>query len=333
MTVSRKTPPSNGPWLVCVAAATVIALGLTTGCDDVSPPTSTAPTSTAPTSTASSAIAASANAASSASSKTAAEQVSARATLTFSIEGRKVRSVRQEELIRTVGTVQFTAYDPYYTKPKTFRALPIDKVLAHGFRGESVDLKTVHFVLRATDGYTVPIEGSRLLEEGGHIAIDDIDHPNGWQPIGPGQVSPAPYYLVWSKETQKELVTHPRPWQLATIEISKFETSFPKTVPSDLPKSDKGWAGFELFRQRCIRCHAINQEGGRVGPELNVPQNITEYRPAQQIRDYITNPRKFRYGNMPANPDLTRPQLDSLLAYLHAMKDRKQDPGPPGTDH
>ena len=235
------------------------------------------------------------------SARSAAALVADRAALTFKIEGEKIRSVRRKELVDKLGTKTFTAFDPYYNKPKTYRALNLEDVLGVGFEGEK-SLAANHFVLRARDGYTVPIEGKRLFEEGGHIAIDDLDTEPGWQPIGPQQVNPGPYYLVWSKDEQKDLTTHPRPWQLESIEISKFENTFPKTLPAGEPETSPAWEGFRLFREQCIRCHAINQQGGKVGPELNVPQNITEYRPIDQIRAYIKDPRTFRYGNMPANP-------------------------------
>jgi mono/diheme cytochrome c family protein len=129
--------------------------------------------------------------------------------------------------------------------------------------------------------------------------------------------------LIWKKPEQGNLESHPRPWQLVTIEMARFDAVFPRTSPGAAPEpAQKGYA---LFRDRCVRCHAMNRQGGHVGPDLNVPRNILEYRPEAQVRAYIKNPLAFRYGNMPAHPDLTDADLDALIAYFRAMKDRKQD--------
>lgn len=258
-----------------------------------------------------------------ASAKAPAADPQGRAQLEFKDDGRSVRSLRRSQLQAAIASEDFSAFDPYYQKPKRYRALPIEKVLRVGFAPRKLDeLKRLHFVLKARDGYTVPIEGSRLLEGGAYIAIADLEMPS-WQPIGPQQANPGPYYLVWRNKDQTELRSHPRPWQLATIAIAPFDKTFPKTVPAGLAAGELGWRGFKLFREQCIRCHAINQQGGRVGPELNIPQSIVEYRPEEQIRAYIKNPLTFRYGNMPSNPHLTQRDLDSLIAYFQAMKTRK----------
>ena len=63
-----------------------------------------------------------------------------------------------------------------------------------------------------------------------------------------------------------------------------------------------------------------------MGPELNVPRSIVEYRPEQQIKDYVRDPGSFRYTSMPAHPGLSSEDLDALVAYLRAMSTRKHDP-------
>jgi mono/diheme cytochrome c family protein len=246
--------------------------------------------------------------------------------LSFRRDQRDLRSVSLRELAEHATARVVETDDPYYGVRKHFRALPLNESLAFGF-GQGVDqLRRLSFVLRALDGYAVPIEGSRLLEGGAYLAFDDVDVA-GFAPIGPQRVSPAPMYLVWTRPTQGNLDTHPRPWQLATIEIAPFEALYPHTLPTGEAADSASMHGFSVFRDHCIKCHAMNREGGRVGPDLNVPQSIIEYRPAEQIRAYVKNPAAFRYGAMPAHPHLSEQDLDGLVAYFAAMAQRKHDPG------
>ncbi len=241
--------------------------------------------------------------------------------LTFVRDGKTIATVSREDLKVAPETIE--GFDPYYGKNKRFRALKLSSVLERGF-GSASGLDKEEFVLRARDGYAVPMRGSLVMEDGAYIAIEDLDVP-GWDPIGPQHVSPAPFYLIWKKPEQTNLDSHPRPWQLDKIEIARFDAIYPHTSPGAAEGSLEA-KGYGLFRDRCIRCHAINREGGRVGPDLNVPQNVTEYRPEEQIRAYIRNPASFRYGNMPAHPDLSDPDLDALIGYLRAMKAHKYEP-------
>lgn len=254
----------------------------------------------------------------------AAEEPGAR--LEFRVDGRTVRVLTLAELEQVVGAETVENFDGYYHRAKRFRALRLDRVLDEAFRGAvGGPLRARHFVLRARDGYTVPISGERLLEPGAYLAVRDLDRP-GWEPIGPQRANPGPAYLVWREPSQVDLETHPRPWQLAAIEVARFEAVFPHTAPTGEPEGSPALRGYGLFAELCVRCHAINREGGRVGPDLNVPQSVTEYRPEAQIRAYVRNPMTFRYGAMPAHPNLTDADLDGLVAYLRAMALRKHDP-------
>lgn len=252
--------------------------------------------------------------------------VTASARLTFARDGRPVRSFSLAELTELSPPVTVSGFDPYYQRAKRFRAMPLEALLVAAFSPATVvELARMQFVLRAQDGYTVPLSGQRLLEGGAHLAIADLDVA-AWEPIGPRRANPGPFYLVWSNPAQGDLETHPRPWQLATIEIAAFETVFPHTAPVGEPDGAPAWRGYALFREQCVRCHAVNREGGRVGPDLNVPRSIVEYRPAEQIRSYIRNPLRFRYSVMPAHPGLTDGDLDGLLAYFQRMSALKFDP-------
>lgn len=225
-------------------------------------------------------------------------------------------------LVAQIPPVTITQFDPYYAARKTYRALPLRAVLELGTGAPAAELARVEWILRASDGYAVPITGDKLLEDGAHIAIEDVEVP-GWAPIGPKRANPGPYYLVWAKEGQLDLEDHPRPWQLATLEIAPFESVYAHTVPTGAGEAAQ--RGFALFKKQCIVCHMINREGGKVGPELNVPRSVVEYREADYLRAFIKNPWSFRYGAMPPM-NLSDAQLDDVLAYFAAMRDRKHDP-------
>jgi mono/diheme cytochrome c family protein len=246
------------------------------------------------------------------------------AEIAFVRDGKTVRTIPRAELEAALPPEQWTAFDPYYNKPKTYRAVPLAGLLERGFGEPAAALAGHDYVLRARDGYAVPLPGKRLLEAGGYVAVADVEVP-GWEPIGQERANPGPFYVVWRLPAQQSLDTHPRPWQLASIEIAPFEATYPHTVPPATADA-AATRGFRIFRDQCLACHAINREGGRVGPDLNVPQSIVEYRPEPQIRAYIRDPRTFRYSNMPAHPAFGEGELDALLAYFRAMRGRKHDP-------
>jgi mono/diheme cytochrome c family protein len=246
------------------------------------------------------------------------------ATLQFLENGVDRGTLTLAQLKARVPAETITGFDPYYQRPKRWHALPLEPVLRLAFPRE--DLSSLEFTLRARDGYTVPVSGSRLLEGGAYLAFADADGP--WEPIGAQHADPSPWYLVWKGESQAQLATHPRPWALASIAIEPFEAVFPLVVPRS--KDPRVTRGFAIFRQQCVRCHAMNQQGGRVGPELNVPKNVTEYRDEGFLRAWIRDPFAFRISAMPPSPQLSEDELTALLAYLSVMKDSKIEVAAPG---
>lgn len=255
--------------------------------------------------------------------------------------GAQLRFARDGETIETIGAAELRARcgverveiaaDPYYGRAMSFWACPLRAVFELGF-GRAPDPDSDRNVfLRALDGYTKPAAESKLAAAGGWLALSDarLGTPEApkWEPIDRRRVDPSPYYLVWSEPGQNDAHRWPWPYQLATLEIASFESEYPHTIPSDAPAGSAARRGYATFRVQCISCHAINGEGGLIGPDLNVPRSIVEYRPVGQIKAYIRNPQAFRYTTMPAHPGLGDAQLDELIAYFEAMKELKWDTG------
>ncbi len=207
-------------------------------------------------------------------------------------------------------------FDPHHGKSKRYRGWKLRSVLQAAF-GESLDQdKLTDAVMLALDGYALVSTKSKLLEAGGYIVYDELDIPTGWERIGRHEADPAPYYFVWSNESQSTAAGYPWPWQLASIPLVTFEQRYPAVVPVDVAQSSSVHPGYEIFKKRCVRCHAVNQQGGKIGPDLNYPKNILVYRSASMVRSFIQNAAAFRQGRMPSQLDLGAAQLDNLLDYL-----------------
>ncbi len=252
-------------------------------------------------------------------------------TLTFLREGAVVKSLDRPTLERACKAVTVTIDDAYYGRPKRYRACPLADVVALGFGALDAAAHAGEDVFfRARDGYVKPSSLARVREAGGYLAFADADRMRGddpgWEPIDRRQVDPGPYYVVWQKAEQRDPNRYPWPYQLAAIELANYARRYPHTAPSGLPADAPAWTGFTIFRSECVACHAVNGEGGTIGPDLNVPQSIVEYRPVEQVKAYIRDPQRFRYTSMPAHEHLGPADLDALIAYFQAMRDRKHDP-------
>lgn len=255
-------------------------------------------------------------------------------SLRFSRASGGTRTLRLSQMRQKCPEQEVEVADPYHQRRMTYVALPLRCVfdLAFDDAGGAEGQRSKSLILRALDGYTRPVSGQDLLEPGAFLAFGEPALMKGKSPrstfskIDRRRVDPGPFYMVWIGEGQNDPHVHPWPYQLAKIELAPFAEAFPKTVPTGLPPLDEGWAGYALFQRSCASCHSINGEGGKIGPDLNVPRSIVEYRPLPQIRAYIRDPQLTRYTSMPAHPNLDESDLDALIAYFQAMSQRKDDP-------
>jgi len=251
--------------------------------------------------------------------------------LRFERDDSLVREIPLAELRRECGETRVSvSHDPYYARPKVFLACPLARVFELGFGTSPGALGDANVFFRALDGYVKPASARLLAEPGAYLAFADADpavaSQSNWEPIDRRQVDPGPFYLVWTGAGQADPHLYPWPYQLAAIEIAPFEARYPHTSPVGEPAASPAWRGFAIFRRECVACHAVNGEGGAVGPELNVPRSIVEYRPEEQLKAFVRDPQSFRYTSMPSNPHLSDADLDAIVAYFRAMSARKVDP-------
>lgn len=66
----------------------------------------------------------------------------------------------------------------------------------------------------------------------------------------------------------------------------------------------------------------MHQQGGQIGPDLNAPRNILDYRSAMMVKEFIRRPGAYRHTKMPNHADLSEKQLNELLEYLWFMRNR-----------
>ncbi|HTT07616.1 MAG TPA: c-type cytochrome [Gammaproteobacteria bacterium] len=233
------------------------------------------------------------------------------------------KTISLAELRKNLKTVSVTLDDPVYQKEKTFDGFELQEVL--GLLGPSTE-GVDEIVFQSTDGYAPSLPMSKALAHGAILAYQEHGNPRKWDKIRQGKawLSPAPFYLVW-KEGKELGEEFPWPYQLIKIELVKFSSKFAKLYPAEAKNDSAVMRGFVDFKTNCMRCHSINLEGGDLAPELNIPQNVTEYWSRDTLKNFIANPGAFRAkSKMPPFEDVLKSGgIDDILEYLDYMKVHK----------
>lgn len=251
-------------------------------------------------------------------------------TLTITV-GNDTRSfTRRELLMRPEATTMEVARDVTYRVPMTYRAVPVASLLAGITPPRDSVIEAV-----ALNGFIAQLPPDLLLNTDERkavawLAIEPADRP--WPPIPRKDVSAGPFYIVWTGADVGSIRSEQWPYQMANLVSQPSPAArWPAlAVDSALPSTDPVRAGQALFVVQCLTCHKLNGAGAaNVGPDLNVPQNPTEYFMPQGLHDLIRNPRTVRTWPSQAMPGfppdyLSDHEIDLIIAYLKHMAGRKQ---------
>ncbi|MEZ4866012.1 MAG: ABC transporter substrate-binding protein [Caldilineaceae bacterium] len=255
--------------------------------------------------------------------------------------GQKSASFSLAELKAALPVATVTVDDVVYDHPKTYEGFWLTDLLAYA---NLLDTPGDMLLFRAADGYEIRIDRAELQQSHaqGFVAFRDVEAAAGWEPFlkGKSTLTPAPFYLVWDGTAQPTTedgaestmrVGEPWSWsyQLTTIELIDFATKYDRLYVPGIEENATVYAGFKRFTENCLRCHSINLQGGAEGPELNIPQNITEYRDHATLVAFIKNSNNFRASSKmpPMENRYSDEEIETILAYIGWMADHKWQAG------
>jgi len=252
-------------------------------------------------------------------------------TLTLAVAGQTRSFTRTELLARPDAVTVAVVQDITYRAPMTYRAVPVAAL----FAGMT---PPAHGVIEAVtlDGFIAHLPTDLVLNTDASkavawLAIEPADRP--WPPIPQKSETAGPFYIVWTGAGVAAIRSEQWPYQTAKL-ISQPSPAarWPViAVNSALPPADPAHAGQDLYIVQCLPCHKLNGGGASdVGPDLNLPQNPTEYLTPQGLHDVIRNPKAVRTWpalTMPAFPpdNLSDHEIGLIVAYLKHMAGRKRE--------
>ncbi|MHB1056744.1 MAG: cytochrome c [Rhodanobacter sp.] len=239
--------------------------------------------------------------------------------------GHGVATYQTEALLdrHDVRTISVPA-DVAFHRPMHYRAVPLTALLGGIDAGD-------HLQFVAGDGFAAEIPAALLLNRLGSKAWLAIEDPARPWPALPGHGRAGPFYVVWTRPQAAHVNPEQWPYQLAGIRALRgVAERFPAILPDpSLPADSEVQRGFAVFQRTCFACHTLNGQGdAKLGPDLNLPHNPTEYLRTDLLRAFIRNPQSLRRWPQAKMQGfgaqaLSDADLDAVLAYLRHMAGRK----------
>jgi mono/diheme cytochrome c family protein len=213
------------------------------------------------------------------------------------------------------------AYDPFFKQAKKFIGFSLQNLLDSIIKVHQFDTTEAVVVFECADGYRPTMPISLVFgDKKGFIAIRDLDAAAGENWIDSLDKKMKPFYLVW-QDVPKENHRYAFPYGLYALRLVPAGSEFKDVYPFDAPEVV---AGFQLFNQNCMKCHSVNKVGGVMGPEMNIPKNITEYWTDENIIAFAKNPQSFRYRSaMAPIAGVSDQEFKQILDYLKYIAKHK----------
>lgn len=214
-------------------------------------------------------------------------------------------------------------HDPVFLKSKTFKVIPLQTILNTFSSVRRLDASQTQVIFECEDGYSPSMPLQQLTQTKVYLATQDTEAPKGeeWVPIKKNghETKIAPFYIVYTEADPKDN-SYKWPYNLVRIRLVPVSSELSVLFPKD----EKMVKGYNLFHSNCFTCHSINGIGGKMGPELNYPRNVTEYWQPNHLKSFIKNPSSYRNDcKMPTLTNISDTDISEIIQYIGYMKDFK----------
>ncbi|CAH1905147.1 Cytochrome c domain-containing protein [Candidatus Nitrotoga sp. HW29] len=244
-----------------------------------------------------------------------------------------VKVLTLSDLTTEVTAVSLKIFEIHEKKDQIYKVYPARALFDKTFGKEWLRAEEIVFI--SMDGYQASIPVAKFLSYDAYFAFahDDDSLFTMTNVLQNNEVVQlGPLYLVWDNMKSKVLLedgASDMPYQVRSIELTKFATRFPNLSPP-AKASAEVQRGFLHFRKYCMACHLVNGEGGGKAPELNYPISVVEYIKPEYLTRWIENPSSVRHNTLMPGlaqeiPDRAK-VIKEIIAYLKAMSTTKRNP-------
>jgi cytochrome c2 len=213
--------------------------------------------------------------------------------------------------------------DPFLKDNKQYLGFELGDLIAPIIKANHFDTSNAVLIFDCSDGYKATMDIANVFNKSikGYVAYKDkaAKGDNYWIDSVAARITPS--YIVWANvDPSNHAFTWP--FGVKTMRLMPAASEFKTIYPFQNPEFVRG---FTLFKENCNKCHALNHVGGIMGPEFNVPKNITEYWREEDILNFAIDPKSYRTSSqMPSMKEaLSVEEIKVIIEYLKFMAKHK----------